>query len=451
MFDFRDREDINLTSPLALTAFIMLTVFAVLFFVGLFLSSKYMRAKLVIKVVAIIGLIVSLLVTLYWALSFATLIIIAVFVLIAVLGGAIIFYFARTKNKKPLSIALRAIPAVLFLAALAIVLYALLDLQTLSGTLNEDSIHFYTRGNNLILIGLLLVPLVVGLCVTFIALNKYFPFSFTTKDITMAGVLLGLAAALSFVRLFRMPQAGSVTLASTLAIMIFCYFFGFRKGLIMVIAFLAFRFARGDLWILHAWSLLLDYVVPFSTLIFFGIFSFRRRVPWNKNAGAKQQNSMSKKFTLSSHANFFIAFAFYVITRYMSLVLSGILFWGQLEDAVPPGHTAVTWGFLYNTFFLADAAIALVGGVVLLSSKHFNRFMAASANTLQNANGTKENNEAAAAAADEGQGQTCGRNRACNDGYIDESLNGNNGGDTAGEVTAEPVGSILGDTDSSGN
>ena len=427
MFDFREGRD--LTNPLALTAFILLAIFVAVFFVSLFLKSKFLRTRLVLRVVAIIGLIISLLITLYWAINFATLIIVSVFVLIAVLGGAIIFYFATTKNKKPLAIALKAISAVIFLAALAIVLYALLDLQTLSASLNEDyTLNLYTSGNNLILIGLLLVPFIVGLCVTFIALNKYFPFSFTTKDITMAGVLLGLAAALSFVRLFRMPQAGSVTLASTLAIMIFCYFFGFRKGLIMVIAFLSFRFVRGDLFIVHVWSLLLDYIIPFSTLIFFGIFSYRRKMSWNKNNGDISGKRKNRKFALTSHANFFIGFAFYVITRYLSLVMSGIFFWGQYA---PLEHTAVTWGFLYNTFFLADAAIALLGAVFLLSSKHFNRFMTASTNTLQNSNSTQKDDEATTAATDEWQGQASGGNGASDNGDIDESLNSDNGGDTA--------------------
>jgi len=370
------------------------------------------------------------------------LIIVAAFVVIVILGGAAIFYLATSKKKKkPLSLALRAIPMVLFLAALAVVIYALLDLQTLGATIvDSGGLEFYTGGNDIILLGLLFVPAFVVLITAFILLSYKFPsFSFTTKDIAFAGVLLGLAAALSFIRIFRMPQAGSVTLASTLAIMIFCYYFGFRKGAVVVMAFLGFRFARGDMFILHAWSLLLDYIIPFSTLIFFGVFSYRRN---NTIVRAP------RGFALKPHINFFVGFALYVIVRYFSKVLSGILFFGEWA---PIGHTVVGWAFLYNTFFLVDAAIALVGGVVLLSSKQFNRFMASSSNTLQNANSAHENNETTSATTNEREWETSGRNGTGDNGNIYKGLNSNNSSNATSEIATESIGSILSDTDSTSN
>ena len=101
---------------------------------------------------------------------------------------------------------------------------------------------------------------------TYIIANKHEQI-FSSRDISLAGVLLGLAIALSYVGV-RMPLGGRITFASSLPIMLFCYYFGFRKGVVMVVAFLAFQFIQGP-WIIHPVQAVMDYVVAYLALIAF--------------------------------------------------------------------------------------------------------------------------------------------------------------------------------------
>ena len=432
MLDLRPDRELN---TLVIIALSLIGAFVVALIISLFIKQK--RAALILRVVGLVGAFASILIALYAALTFDSLIIISAFVVFITIAGAIIFYFAKLKDKSPLAILVRGLGALLILSAIAILLYSVLYITT------QDL-------ERITLWGLFIVVSIVALAITFIMLAKKFPISFNTKDITVAGVLLALAIALSYVGA-RMPQGGRVTLASSLAIMIFAYFWGLRKGSIMVVAFLAFQFIQG-IWILHFWSLLLDYIVPYLALIAFGIFSHKRVMPWNskiiKIETGQIADTRIKKRTLSRHANFFIAFSIYLLVRYFSHVLSGILFFGEWA---PVGHTAITWAFLYNTFFLLDAAIALLGGVVLLSSKHFNRFMTTTANALQNANTAHKDDKATAAATNERERETCWGDTACYNSDVDKSLNSDDSGDSASEIATESIGGVLSDSDSASN
>ena len=55
-----------------------------------------------------------------------------------------------------------------------------------------------------------------------------------TKSIVYAAVTIAASFALSYIRLFELPQGGSVTLASLLPLMIYSYVFGIRKVLLQV-------------------------------------------------------------------------------------------------------------------------------------------------------------------------------------------------------------------------
>jgi|GEM_PF-723242 len=210
-----------------------------------------------------------------------------------------------------------------------------------------------------IFIGYLLIPILLFISLATVAISRQLklkPLTYTTKDITIAGALLSLAVVLSFMRIFRMYHGGSVTLASTAAIMLYAYFFGFRKGSIMVAAFLAFQFINTP-WIFHPWQAVFDYVIPYAALLFFAALS----------KGLNDKIFKSKKPIL-----FFVAAAGYVIVRYFSQVLSGVLFF-YMNAA--PGQTALAYSLIYNTVFLIDAAIALAVTVVLLLNKPFMKYM----------------------------------------------------------------------------
>ena len=74
--------------------------------------------------------------------------------------------------------------------------------------------------------------LIVCLMVLVAIFCKNQPSSNQTKSIAFAGVTIALSFALSYVKLFSLPQGGSVTLASMLPLIIYAYVFGARKGLL---------------------------------------------------------------------------------------------------------------------------------------------------------------------------------------------------------------------------
>ena len=53
---------------------------------------------------------------------------------------------------------------------------------------------------------------------------------FDSRCIALAGVCIAMSFALSYIKLWEMPQGGSVTFVSLLPLMIFAYIYGVRKG-----------------------------------------------------------------------------------------------------------------------------------------------------------------------------------------------------------------------------
>lgn len=225
----------------------------------------------------------------------------------------------------------------------------------------------------------LLIALILGSVISYLVLRKKGKTTvITTKDITYGAICLACSFALSFIGI-KFPQAGTITPASSLPIMIYCYYFGFKKSLVVCTAYTVLQFLQSPS-IVHPMSLVLDYVIPYMALIFFGVFAKKKTDTIDTAASAGVQ--------IKSNYKFFIGAACYIIVRYFSHSLSGIIFYG---DYAQWGLASVPYAFVYNLYFIADAAIAIIAGIALLSSKTFNRFMAVSCNTLQNSNATGKN------------------------------------------------------------
>ncbi len=175
-----------------------------------------------------------------------------------------------------------------------------------------------------------------------------------TKSLSYGAVAIALSFALSYVKLFALPQGGSVTFASLLPLMIYSYMFGSRKG-VMMCAIYGILQAIQDPWIIHPAQFLLDYPIAFAMVGLTGVF---------------REVGLFKSNTIIS----FVLGAILVSTlRYFSHVLSGIF---AFSCYAPAEFDAVAWGFLYNLFVYADIAIAILAGVFALSSKSFRKTLA---------------------------------------------------------------------------
>lgn len=173
------------------------------------------------------------------------------------------------------------------------------------------------------------------------------------KTIAYAGICIAMSFALSYLRLMRMPQGGSITPASLLPLMIFAYAFGVKKGVFVGFIYGVLQAFQSSGDILHPAQFLLDYPVAFACIGFAGIF-----------ANAKSLQKYPQVQIVSSGV---IA----GLLRFLMHFLSGVFAFG----AYAPKDTSPVWySFTYQAaYVLPDIAIALVAAVFVFSSKNFVR------------------------------------------------------------------------------
>ena len=204
-------------------------------------------------------------------------------------------------------------------------------MKFLLGEINWDKVEVFSA------------PIALGLM--FLGVVLIFSFGdktrFTTKETAFAAVSLALSYALSFIKIFSMPQGGSLTPASILPLLIFAYYFGWKKGIIVGLIYSFLQLMQSP-QIYHPIQVILDYPLAFTSVFVVGFF---------KPLGKK---------------GFFTGAVCFGLIRYLCHVLSGSIFFGAWDNI-----DSWTFSLLYNSYVLIDLAITLVIGVLLFSSKSF--------------------------------------------------------------------------------
>ena len=173
---------------------------------------------------------------------------------------------------------------------------------------------------------------------------------FDSKSITYAGICIAMSFALSYLRLIRMPQGGSITPASLLPLMIYAYLFGVRKGVFAGFAYGLLQ-ALQDPTILHPAQFLLDYPVAFAWIGIAGIFA------------------KVEKLDKYPQIRFACGAILAGLGRFAMHFLSGAFAFGAFA---PEGTPVLLYSLTYQAgYVLPDLAIAVVAGVLLFSSKAF--------------------------------------------------------------------------------
>jgi len=96
---------------------------------------------------------------------------------------------------------------------------------------------------------------------------------FNTRAMVYGGLCVAVAFILSYIRLYRWPQGGSITLASPLPIFIYAYIFGPAAGFIAGTTYGLLQLVQ-DPYILHPFQVFLDYILAFAA---WGIAGFFRK------------------------------------------------------------------------------------------------------------------------------------------------------------------------------
>ena len=93
----------------------------------------------------------------------------------------------------------------------------------------------------------------------------------STRALTEGAVMVALATALSYIKLFELPQGGSVCIGM-LPIFLYCTRWGWKNGFVASFAYGLLQLLLDGAYAWGPWSMLLDYIVAFGVLGVCGFF-----------------------------------------------------------------------------------------------------------------------------------------------------------------------------------
>ena len=155
----------------------------------------------------------------------------------------------------------------------------------------------------------------------------------STRMLANAALVIALSFILSYIRLYKMPQGGSITLASMLPIFMFAYAYGVGPGMLVGMAYGVLQFIQ-DAYFVHPVELLLDYPLAFAMLGLAGLAG-RFSDSWGIIPG----------IVIGTLGRFLCAF------------LSGVIFFGMYA---PEGQSVLVYSAVYNGFYLIPEAIICI-------------------------------------------------------------------------------------------
>lgn len=157
-----------------------------------------------------------------------------------------------------------------------------------------------------------------------------------TRMLVEGGVMIAMAQALSYVKLFKMPYGGSVTMGSMVPIFIFAIRWGVGKGAVVGALYGIIHYMLGSKWAAHPISIILDYPVAYACLGLAGLSS-------------KKTKDFKSVFSGIFLGTFF---------RFVTHVISGLIFF---RSTFPEGINPLVHSVRYNGGFLGvDMIIALI-------------------------------------------------------------------------------------------
>lgn len=188
------------------------------------------------------------------------------------------------------------------------------------------------------------------------------------QNLVLAGVLIALGTALSFVKIIDLPYGGSLTLCSMLPVMVFAYRAGLKWGLGAGFTFSVLELLfgldalKGVSGATVVGSVFLDYLLAFTVLGLAGIFR-----------GKIKNDTIA--FTLGCFVSGML--------RYVCSFLSGWILWGEYADVnfspvlagMSGQQLACCYSLVYNgsymipeillTCVVASVVMKLVGWLIL--------------------------------------------------------------------------------------
>ncbi|KAB3534863.1 energy-coupled thiamine transporter ThiT [Alkaliphilus pronyensis] len=156
---------------------------------------------------------------------------------------------------------------------------------------------------------------------------------FNTRIIVYGSLCIALSFVLSYIRLYRFPQGGSITPASMLPMFIFAIMFGPLPGIIAGFSYGLLNTIQ-DPFIIHWAQFLLDYPLAFGALGLAGLY----------------KKNIAISCFIGGFGRFFMSF------------LSGVIFFGSYA---PEGMNVLLYSLIYNGLIIgSDTLICIIISLV---------------------------------------------------------------------------------------
>ena len=175
-------------------------------------------------------------------------------------------------------------------------------------------------------------------------------------------ILLALSVVLSYIKFFKLPFDGSITLFSMLPVCLVAIKYGPRWGLGTAFCFSWFQILQGGVFgwgltpVMLIGSLLLDYIIAYTVLGFAGIFR--------------------KKGYLGMLGGI----ALVCVLRFLVHFLAGIILWANFEQFVAFGQEwigrPVLYSICYNgVYMLPETVLTVAVAAILLRIPQISRLL----------------------------------------------------------------------------
>lgn len=157
----------------------------------------------------------------------------------------------------------------------------------------------------------------------------------STKQLVWCAAAMALAFVTSYIKLFRLPFGGSVTLFSMLFICLIGYWFGPKTGVLTGLAYGILQFLQ-EPYVLNFFQVCCDYVFAFAALGLAGFF-------------AKSKNGLLKGYILGN------------LMRGLFHTIGGYLYWMDYMPENFPASLASVYPIVYNySYVLAEGILTVI-------------------------------------------------------------------------------------------
>ena len=156
----------------------------------------------------------------------------------------------------------------------------------------------------------------------------------TTSQLGFCAMAVALAFVTSYIKIFRMPWGGSVTLCSMLFIVLVANWYGVKTGILVGLAYSILQFIQ-EPFVLSLFQVCCDYIFAFAALGVAGLF-------------AKQSHGLAKGYAAA------------VLARGAFHSLGGYLYWMDYMPENFPQSLKSIYPIAYNySYLLAEGLITL--------------------------------------------------------------------------------------------